>query len=179
MSEVVPLPNVQPPTLTSQTERHKTSRSQLSSSLDSSHTLRRTFLRLPSDTCFDTCSALSWGCVRSSSPLRHNIALRQQETHLVSRSSGLRRAPSPVSDAWCEAADGSTRSRELGDPQPCPQKAADVTEEERRRKKHNLPDPSFPHLGEQYPASSWRGSAFVSLPTLPLKSQEQTDALTH
>lgn len=47
LSEGVPLPNVQPPTLTSQTERHKTSRSQLSSSLDSSHTLRRTFYACP------------------------------------------------------------------------------------------------------------------------------------
>lgn len=36
-------------------------------------------------------------------------------------------------------------------------------------------DPSLPHLGEQYPSSSW--GDFVSLPTL--KIQKQTDTLTH
>lgn len=90
----VPLPSVQPPTLTSQAERHKTSRSQLSSSLDSSLAHAPTHIqRLPSDTCSDTRSALSWGRVHSSS-LHYN-----KKNQPVSHSSGLNHAPSLVSDA--------------------------------------------------------------------------------
>lgn len=180
LSEGVPLPSVQPPTLTSQTERHKTSRSQLSSSLDSSHTLRSTFTLALRHLLWHLLSPeLGPRMIIIISPTQHCTPATRKPLGL----SLLRTEACSVSCEWrlvlCEAADGSTRARELGSPQPCPQKAADVTEEERRRKKHNLPDPSFPHLGEQYPASSWIGSAFVSLPTLPLKSQEQTDAVTH
>lgn len=104
LTEGVPLPSVQPPTLTSQAERHKTSRSQLSSSLDSSHTLQR----LPSDTRFDTCSALSRRCVSpppSSSFLQQNTNKKTAGSLSLpptphTPAPGLKHAPSPVSDAW-------------------------------------------------------------------------------
>lgn len=103
LTEGVPLPSVQPPTLTSQAERHKTSRSQLSSSLDSSHTLQR----LPSDTRFDTCSALSRRCVSpppSSSFLQQNTNKKTAGSPTTTTphppTPGLKHAPSPVSDAW-------------------------------------------------------------------------------
>lgn len=51
--------------------------------------------------------------------------------------------------------------------------------QKRRGGERNTISITPPHLGEQYPVSSWRGSAFVLLRTLPLKSEEQTDALTH
>ena len=93
----------------------------------------------------------------------------------------LRTEPCPISCEWClplcEAADGSAHRRKerfLCAPPPKrkkklphPKEAADVTEEERRREKHNLPNPSFPHLGEQYPDSSWRGVSFCPSPHAP------------
>ncbi|PWA17090.1 hypothetical protein CCH79_00013293 [Gambusia affinis] len=58
----------------------------------------------------------------------------------------------------CKASDWGNRKKLPGlpDPDPIPNRAADVTEKERRREKHNLP-PTPSRLQEQYPAFSWRG----------------------
>lgn len=192
MTEGVPLPCVQPLTLTSQTERHKTSGSPLSSSLDfHSHTLQRIFM-----------PALRHAATLASTPAQPSAAVRRRpinstpkhctqatRKHLVSHSSLQQKDWNMLHFSWVMPNSVWSCRRELTGgkgalrlptlTQTPSHKAADVTEKERRREKHNLPHPSFPHLGEQYSASSWRGSAFVPLPTLPLKSAEQTDALTH
>lgn len=113
MTEGVPLPSVQPSSLTSQAKRHKTRRSQLSSSLDFHlHTRTPARIRACPQTRRSTRSDLSR---YARAPPRPETALWQQENHLVSHSSGLKHALSLV--LWClilcEAPDTVGRKRAL------------------------------------------------------------------
>lgn len=157
-----------------QTERHKTSPSQLNSSLDSSHTLQRTsmlkaFIRslghllnlepgLRASFVITTAARTPLGL----SPLRI-------EARSFSHDAGS------VLDCWWK------HSMREGSATPHPDSRQRQMWQKRRggKKESNriaLPlNPSLPHLGEQYPSSSWGG--FASLPTL--KIQKQTDTLTH
>lgn len=124
MTEGVPLPSVHPSTLTSQAERHKTSRFQLSSSLDFHlHTHPTAHSRLPSDTPQHLSQhPLSPQplCVGLLPSPHQNSALQQQENNFVSYSSGLNHALSLVS--WflilCEAAE--TVGKRALQPRPSP-----------------------------------------------------------
>ena len=188
LSVGVPLPSVQPPTLTSQAERHKTSRSQLSSSLDSSLAHAPTHIhRLPSDTCSDARSALSRGA--------RTLLVPPLQREGPAGLSLLRTEPCPVSCEWClplcETADGSAHRRKerFHCPPPQPQKKNSPVPnkqqmwQKRRGGERNTISPTPPSLiwenNTQTPVGE--GSAFVPLPTLPLqepRADRRADTLT-